>query len=126
MKKEYIKPLMESEIFVPDEYCSPCSFITCLDDNNCGSFVYNGVPQDATWNNPDLGFKYDGFDKLWVITSNEWYYSKKINGHEGHRNVSNAFNETATVHHVQVEDTNQKFNGQPFEYNGKVYGPNVS
>lgn len=48
--RKYVKPLMESEAFVSNEYVSACSLIECF--GKCGqSEVVNGVkPEDLTSN----------------------------------------------------------------------------
>ena len=39
MKKTYVKPVMESEEFVANEYVAACWRITCTGDGNCGTIT---------------------------------------------------------------------------------------
>lgn len=49
--KTYVKPIMESEMFVANEYCSPCSSTTpvaCLNMNQA-QFVFKDVNGNGTY-----------------------------------------------------------------------------
>lgn len=49
MKKEYVKPVMESEAFVANEYCIACWTVTCQNPE-CGAveYGYNALKNEVT------------------------------------------------------------------------------
>lgn len=51
MRKDYVKPTMESEAFVANEYVAACWTITCTnDDGSCGSITAkNDLPTGLTY-----------------------------------------------------------------------------
>lgn len=69
MKKEYVKPVIESEEFVANEYVAACWIVTCKNHSN-ESFIYH---QDPTEADDEDNFVYisDGFFKGWWYNGDE-------------------------------------------------------
>ena len=127
MKKEYIKPIMESEMFIPNEYCTTCSVIKCVStdsedsdydhDGKNEEFVMKGEPiYDRTLTNADSDG--DGFYKN--IAGNLFYNGDKF------EHAGSSYLQFTLTHKIEVTDAKQYNNGFAFEINGKVYGPNFS
>ena len=71
MKKAYVKPVMESEAFVANEYVAACKQVEC---SYHGSFIYHDEP---TPENDDDGFwYYEGFSIGGIENIGaSWYYT---------------------------------------------------
>ena len=69
MKKEYVKPVIESEEFVANEYVAACWIVTCKNHPN-ESFIYH---QDPTEAKDEDNFEYisDGIFKGWWYDGDE-------------------------------------------------------
>ena len=55
MRKEYVKPVMESEEFVSNEYVAACYLVTCLGNTeegipSCGSLKLKEEPRTESYN----------------------------------------------------------------------------
>lgn len=127
MKKKYMKPFMESEMFIPNEYCTTCSVIKCIStdskyvgfdhDGNNEEFVMKGEPNfESTGTEADS----DGDGFYYGIFSIPYYNGNKFN-HQG----SN-YGQGSPTHQIEVTDAKRYNDGLAFEINGKVYGPNFS
>lgn len=89
MKKEYIKPVMESETFVANEYVATCTKVSCGKE----FFWMKGTPLDDFSFLP-FGADDDDFDYLDRINSpflngndTGWYYKGNNFSHEGEYNI---------------------------------------
>ena len=81
MKKEYIKPVMESEMFVANEYCAPCYLVEC-DKGESMIIKPNHEPTFDPKNNtilPDPDSDDDGFG----VINNQNVYFGEINDKKG-------------------------------------------
>ena len=125
MKKEYIKPVMESETFVANEYVAICELVTCKDGGEQFIYVSETGATDGRTSFDQKSFSDDKFDKIFDWG---WYYSGTINGEEGETNLASLFGNTypSHAHAVNVENTYTKFGGESFTFNGKKRGPNAS
>lgn len=75
MKKAYVKPVMESEAFVANEYVAACWRVSC---NDCGEeMLYYG----------DINWDYDDGDDF-VKAGDTQMYLGSINGHEPEEHIS--------------------------------------
>lgn len=91
MKKEYMKPVMESETFVANEYVATCTKVSC----GAEFFWMEGKPQDDfTW----IPFNGDKDDFDYLDRSNSlflngkdygWYYKGDKFSHEGKYDIRN-------------------------------------
>ena len=93
MKRTYVKPVMESEAFVANEYVAACWKVTC--DTVGGHSVCNGSSAiisdaDRETHIKDFGFMDQFPDGAFVVQSGNWY-----NGEIGGR---------TTWHHVSIEE----------------------
>ncbi len=68
MKKSYVKPVMESEAFVANEYVGACWKVTCTIEEH-GSIIVTEEPTNGV----------NGFYKAF----GQWFYDGIMNGHEG-------------------------------------------
>ncbi len=117
MKKEYVKPVIESEEFVANEYVAACYAI--LGDNDNWFVKKDGYPTDGDyenfkWNNK--GFADDQFD----VIIKKWYYSGDELGNEGKKPVRNFFGESVQAIGVNIEQITQN------NCNSYNCGPNAS
>ena len=89
MKKEYIKPVMESETFVANEYVATCTKVSCGKD----FFWMKGEPKDdktlIPFNGDSDDFDYLDFANNWYLNGNEYglYYKGNNFSHEGEYNI---------------------------------------
>lgn len=131
MKKSYVKPVMESEAFVANEYVGACNVIKCIssdhmdNDGNSEMFVYRPnapvfVPDNIFFNTGDGdgdGFYY-AYD---VALSKKTCYNGNLFNHDGSMG-----NQGKPFHYVEIIDSQTYGKGNSFEINGQKYGPNAS
>ncbi len=72
MKKVYVKPVMESEAFVANEYVAACFKITCNGHRPSRSFIYKKTPTEA-----------EDDDDFYVNEIGVWVYTGKELGELG-------------------------------------------
>ena len=77
MKKTYVKPIMEMEGFVPNEYVAACYLVTCKLHTGEGSFVYQGEPTEAR-DEVDTFFYSEG---IWGLLKGWWYIDERERYH---------------------------------------------
>lgn len=73
MKKKYIKPVIETEEFVANEYCQSCFEVSCVDHPD-QKFRVSKEPTDGITDFDPRGFSDDGFDMVYSNGKSEWYY----------------------------------------------------
>lgn len=66
MKREYVKPVIESEEFVANEYVAACWYFTCVDGGK-GKYISDNAPTSDRDRDP--------FTEKWGI----WIYSGEMN-----------------------------------------------
>lgn len=113
MKRTYIKPFMESEQFVTNEFAAACWLVTC--ETNGENFITHVEPvpdyEDEEVNDGyTWGLGYDGFGD---------YYNNK-NGEFTH--PSHAIFQDWAAHKIDYKEVSQA----GVLSNGKKYGPNAS
>lgn len=129
MKKKYIKPLMESEMFIPNEYCKVCEYVTCTDNPSHGSFIYRSETgaTDGLTIFDSKSFKDDGFDR---IVNDGWFYDREINGHKGTHNINDEYGlygYPTEAHKVDVTKINQdNYEALKKKDPSLKFGPNAS
>lgn len=77
MKREYVKPVIESEEFVANEYVAACWVVEC-----------NQHGKKIIYNYPSSAIDGDGYFRF----LNQWYYSGKIEDNIGEDNILNLVN----------------------------------
>lgn len=75
MKREYVKPVIESEEFVANEYVAACYKIVCEE----GEWDYIQLEKDPVYDSYDYGG--DGFGATAITQKN--FYTGSINGKNG-------------------------------------------
>lgn len=121
MKKTYIKPFMESEEFVTNEYVAACWLVTCLTDPDRENFITHIDPNPLHYGNKTTGYT-DG------VHPSGYFYNNKGDGkftHNGHEYVpsydllGNWANGQHEVNYDEVEQAGTLTSGEK-------YGPNAS
>lgn len=91
MKKEYVKPVIESEEFVANEYVAACWVVTCVGSKSHGQEV---IFTEPNW---DIG---DG-DAFFKIFGKK-YYAGEICGQIGESSITGLVE--GYLHQVDVKD----------------------
>lgn len=97
MKKAYVKPIMESEEFVANEYVAACWKIIC--ENGEWEYWYNKPSVD--WIDRDG----DGFGRSWLGDVQGYYYTGKIAGNDPETKFTydnGIFDTNIKVHKVSI------------------------
>lgn len=72
-----MKPVMESEMFVANEYVAACWVVTCISDENHGSMIYKS-DTEINWSTSD--------NDAFFTHNNINYYTGTINNNKGSTN----------------------------------------
>ena len=127
MKKEYIKPVMESEMFVANEYISTCWLVTCVTERE--NFTTKTKPIENYNMNPNSEDP-DGYVKGFTYNPirSQTYYNNRNNEftHVGHiYNENSPYDWANGWHEVKIQEVDSNGTGGTLT-SGKKYGPNAS
>lgn len=103
MKREYVKPVIESEEFVANEYVAACWIIKCKKTGE--TFVQKTDPSWDAWDSDNDGF---GQEKYFSVKGDYIYRGDRFD-HDG-ENTPLDLGLISAYHEVTFEQTNAKNN----------------